>query len=143
MPICYSVVDCVFLATDYWLLATNVFGRLTYLIFELAWALPVILGMWAIGHALLWRAWRLLVVGTLVPTVYFSAADAVAIHSHIWTLNPQRIVGLRLGPLPLEEAVFFLVTNLMTVQGLVLLGNTGGPSLLQLLRRREDLPGSR
>jgi len=119
------------------------FGRLTYLIFELAWALPVILGMWAIGHALLRRAWRLLVVGTLVPTVYFSAADAVAIHSHIWTLNPQRIVGLRLGPLPLEEAVFFLVTNLMTVQGLVLLGNTGGPSFLQLLRRRKDISSSR
>ncbi len=110
--------------------------HLTYLIFELAWALPVIAGMWAIGREPLRRARRLLVVGTLVPTLYFSAADAVAIHSHIWTLNPARIVGLRLGPLPLEEAVFFLVTNLMTVQGLVLLGNTGGPSLLNVLRRR-------
>ncbi|MDQ2829651.1 MAG: hypothetical protein M3Y74_11445 [Chloroflexota bacterium] len=28
----------------------------------------------------------------------------------------------------------------MTVQGLVLLGNTGGPSLLQLPRRRKDFP---
>ncbi len=111
------------------------FGHLTYLVFELAWAVPVIAGMWAISHELLWRAWRLLAVGTLVPTVYFSAADAVAIHNHIWTLNPGRIVGLRLGPLPLEEAIFFLLTNLMTAQGLVLLGNTGGPSLMARLRR--------
>ncbi len=112
------------------------FGHLTYLIFELVWALPVIAGMWAIGRAPLRRARRLLVVGTLAPTLYFSAADAVAIHNHIWTLNPERIVGLRLGPLPLEEAVFFLVTNLMTVQGFVLLGTTGGPSLLNAIRRR-------
>lgn len=111
------------------------FGHLTYLIFELAWALPVIAGMWAIGHELLWRAWRLLAAGTLVPTVYFSAADAVAIHNHIWTLNPEHIMGPRLGPLPLEEAIFFLLTNLMTAQGLVLLGNTGGPSLMERLRR--------
>ncbi len=99
------------------------FGHLTYLVFELVWALPVILGQWIIGWYVLHRAWRFLAVGALVPTVYFSTADSIAIHAHIWTLNPSRIVGLHLGTLPLEEAVFFLLTNLMVVQGLLLLGS--------------------
>ena len=102
---------------------SRVFGHLTYLIFELVWALPVVLGQWIIGFRQLRRTWRLLLVGALVPTVYFSAADAVAIRAHIWTLNPGRIVGLHVGTLPIEEAIFFLVTNLMVVQGLLLLGS--------------------
>jgi len=101
-----------------------VFGHLTYLIFELVWALPIVLAQWIVGHGVLRRAWRMIVVGAGAPTLYFSAADAVAIHQHIWTLTPSRILGLHVGPLPIEEAIFFLVTNLMVVQGLLLLGST-------------------
>ncbi len=100
------------------------FGHLTYLVFELVWALPIVLAQWVIGHKVLRRAWRMIVVGAGVPTLYFSAADAVAIHQHIWTLTPSRILGLHAGPLPVEEAIFFWVTNLMVVQGLLLLGST-------------------
>lgn len=99
------------------------FGHLTYLVFELVWALPIVFGQWAIGHRVLRRGWRMVLIGAGVPTLYFSATDAVAIHQHIWTLTPSRILGLHIGPLPIEEAIFFLITNLMVVQGLLLLSS--------------------
>ncbi|MBV9851075.1 MAG: hypothetical protein JO250_15500 [Armatimonadetes bacterium] len=36
-------------------------------------------------------------------------------------VDPRRVLGLRFGPLPLEEAVFYLVTNMMAAQGFVLI----------------------
>jgi len=121
------------------------FGHYTYLVFELVWALPVVLAQVFIGRRVLCRALPLLLVGTLAPTVYFSAADAVAIHNHIWTLNPARIVGLRLGALPLEEAIFFLVTNTMIVQGLLLFTDaelrTQARGLTQRVGRRRVAEG--
>jgi putative membrane protein len=48
-------------------------------------------------------------------------ADALAIHLGIWSISPRYTLGVALGPLPLEEAVFFLLTNLLVVQGLALL----------------------
>jgi len=117
------------------------FGHYTYLIFELVWALPVVLGQWAIGFTTLRQARRMLLIGALVPTAYFSFADAMAIHAHIWTLNPRRIVGIHLGSLPLEEAIFFLLTNLMVVQGLLLLSSreqwTRARRLIARTRRQE------
>jgi lycopene cyclase domain-containing protein len=95
-------------------------GHLTYLLMELAWALPVIAGQWMLGHRTLRARWRLLVVGVLIPTAYLSAADALAIRVGIWSLNPERTLGIWIGGLPLEEGVFFLLTNIMIVQGLLL-----------------------
>ena len=47
-------------------------------------------------------------------------ADAIAIHLGIWRISERYTLGPAVGPLPLEEAVFFLVTNLLVVQGLLL-----------------------
>ncbi len=96
-------------------------GHFTYLLLELAWALPAIAGQWALGHRLLRARWRVLVLGAALPTCYLSAADALAIRIGIWTLSPELTLGLSIGALPLEEAVFFLVTNIMVVQGLIML----------------------
>lgn len=93
---------------------------LTYLAMELGWALPVIGGQWILG----WRrlASRLpLLLGVLaVATVWLCVADTVAIGYGIWRLSPTKTTGLTIGILPLEEAVFFLVTNAMVIQGLLI-----------------------
>jgi len=98
-----------------------VFGHLTYIIFELGWALPVLAVHWLLGSRQLRARWRLLLLISLGATVYLSLADSVAIHAGIWTLHTNRILGLRFGNVPIEESVFFLVTNLMVVQSLILL----------------------
>lgn len=94
----------------------------TYLALELAWALPPIMGQLAFGADILWRYRRLLVL-TLVPaTLYLCIADALAIGAGTWTIAPAKSVNVYLGGvLPLEEFIFFLLTNVLVVFGMVLL----------------------
>lgn len=93
----------------------------TYLAYELAWALPVVLVQWAVAGRELWRWRRLLAAAVLVSTLYLGACDAFALGHGIWRVDPARVVGVYIGPLPLEEFVFYLVTNVMAAQGFVLI----------------------
>lgn len=95
-------------------------GNTFYLGAIVAWAAPVLALQWAVGGRYLWAVrWRLfLAVG--VPTAYLWVADALAIGWGIWELSPAFTTGLAIGGLPVEEAVFFLLTNLLVVQGLLL-----------------------
>lgn len=92
----------------------------TYLGLILAWAAPVLALQWGYAGRELWARRRGWALGAAAPTLYLCAADAVAIHLGIWHISPAHTLGIALGPLPLEEAVFFLLTNLMVVQGLLL-----------------------
>ena len=96
------------------------FGHATYVIFELAWSLPVIALQWAVGFKTLWGRHRTLIVALIIATVYLTCTDAVAIAHGIWTLHRGRILGIYLGNVPLEEAIFFLVTNTMVIQSVLL-----------------------
>ncbi|MBA2670248.1 MAG: lycopene cyclase domain-containing protein [Gemmatimonadetes bacterium] len=92
----------------------------TYMGLILAWAAPVLAAQWAYaGHMMLQRL-RAMSLGILVPTLYLWFADAVAIRLGIWDIAEQYTYGPRPLGLPIEEAVFFLVTNVLVVQGLVL-----------------------
>lgn len=93
-----------------------------YLALILVWAPPILAGMWLYDGETLWALRKSVFVTTALPTVYLWGADAVAIHSKIWTISPEYTVGASiLGLLPLEEALFFLFTNLLVVQGILLL----------------------
>jgi lycopene cyclase domain-containing protein len=99
-----------------------VFGHATYLIFELGWGLPVLLLQWAAGHRRLWEARGILILAVAIPTLYLTAADGIAIANGVWALHSNRIVNIRIGDVPLEEFIFFLVTNAMVVQSVLLVG---------------------
>jgi lycopene cyclase domain-containing protein len=86
----------------------------------LAWAAPVLALQWGVGAPQVWARRRLVALGTLVPTGYLCVADRVAIEYGIWVLSERYTTGVEVGGLPIEEATFFLVTNLFVVQGLVL-----------------------
>jgi lycopene cyclase domain-containing protein len=96
------------------------FGHVTYLFFELAWAVPVIALQWLVGRRRLWSVRWILLLSVVLPTAYLVAADSVAIAQGIWTLHADRIVGVRVGNVPLEEAIFFLLTNSMVAQSVLL-----------------------
>jgi lycopene beta-cyclase len=98
-----------------------VFGHLTYLVLEVIWAAPVLLLQWAFGYRPLFRSARLVALAVLVPTLYLAVADGIAIHAGIWRLHPNRIIGINFAGLPIEEIIFFLATNLMIVQTVVLI----------------------
>jgi len=95
--------------------------RHTYLLYELAWAVPVLALQWLAAGRELWRRRRALFAAVGLGTLYLAVCDAFALGHGIWQVDPRRTLGLRLGPLPLEEALFYLLTNLMAAQGFILI----------------------
>ncbi len=105
-----------------------------YLALILVWAVPPIGLQLAFGADILWRHGRLVLLGVVPTTLYLWLVDDLAIGSGTWTINPDRILGLYLGGvLPVEEALFFLATNLLVVLGMTLaLAPESPPRLRQL-----------
>ena len=91
-----------------------------YLGLILSWAMPIILLQWIIGgqHILANRTNYIVILG--IPTIYLWLADSFAIGNGIWVISSTKTIGLNFSHLPLEEALFFLVTNMMVGQGLLL-----------------------
>lgn len=92
-----------------------------YLSYELWWAMPVILIQWAAASRELWRWRRLICVSVLLATAYLGGCDAFALGHGIWRVDPKRVLGIYAGPLPLEELIFYFVTNIMAAQGFVMI----------------------
>ena len=93
----------------------------TYLAITLAWALPPIGLQLVFGADILWHHRRLLAVVILPLAFYLSLTDSLAIASGTWTISPTQSTGLFFGALPIEEAVFFLLTLVLVVFGQTLL----------------------
>jgi lycopene cyclase domain-containing protein len=98
-------------------------GHWTYLILILGWAGPIIIVQWLIGADLLIQRWKVLIPGILIPTLYLTFVDSFALRAGTWTISPQHSVNifLPLIGVPIEEAIFFLVTNTLIIQGLILI----------------------
>jgi lycopene cyclase domain-containing protein len=131
----------VSIAVVFWLLSLGllIYGPRsgTYLSLELAWALPVIILQLAFGADILWKHRRVLVPIILGLTIYLSLADSLAIQSGVWTIDPDQSLGLLLGGvLPIEEFVFFLVTNTMVGFGFVLIWSPESMARLASYQRK-------
>lgn len=92
-----------------------------YLGLELAWFLPPILLQLAFGADILWARRRWVAWGLLPALVYLCVTDGLAIASGVWTINPAFSTGRLIGPLPLEELVFFGLTSILIVFSVALL----------------------
>ncbi|HEY8324978.1 MAG TPA: lycopene cyclase domain-containing protein [Ktedonobacterales bacterium] len=119
------------------LLAMGVAARWTYLPFLLVWALPIIIIQWALGGRYLWRARSVWAPVSLALCAWFTLADAVAISAGVWRFDPRALLGPALGPVPLEEIIFYLLTSLMVTQGFIALWE--GYADRQALARRARL----
>jgi lycopene cyclase domain-containing protein len=93
----------------------------TYLGLELVWALAPIILQLGFGADILWRHRRLVLLAIIPTTLYLSAADALAIQSGTWTIDPEQSLQWYLGGvLPVEEFIFFLLTNTLITFGMTL-----------------------
>jgi lycopene cyclase domain-containing protein len=102
--------------------------KLTYLSLTLAWALPPVMFQTAFGGDILYQHRRLVALGIIVPTLYLGISDSLAIDSGTWTINPEKTVDIHLGGrLPLEEGVFFLLTNVLISVGVTLMLSKESP----------------
>ena len=93
----------------------------TYLVITLTWALPAIAPQLAFGADILWHYRRLLGTVILTGAGYLSAMDALAIGSGTWMIDPVQSTGIFIGNLPIEEAVFFVITVVLISFGITLL----------------------
>ncbi|BAZ11212.1 hypothetical protein NIES4071_30380 [Calothrix sp. NIES-4071] len=91
-----------------------------YLGLILAWATPILSLQWLIGTNILWGMKRIWLNAVIVPTLYLWVTDRIAIGNGIWYISEKYSTGFKLFGLPIEEATFFLVTNLLVVQGILL-----------------------
>jgi lycopene cyclase domain-containing protein len=93
----------------------------TYAGLILAWAAPVLAGLWIYAGGQVWERRRACLLGIAVPTVYLWVADAIAIRLGIWSIDPRLSTDVHVAGLPVEEATFFLVTTILVIVGLVAL----------------------
>lgn len=104
-------------------------SRYAYLIHLCGWALPVLAMQLAVmAWAFRGRTWavlRAVLPPALVSTVWLVAADHLAISAGIWRFGEGKHLGVRVLSVPVEEILFFLITNLLVAFGLTLFSNLG------------------
>ncbi len=91
-----------------------------YLGLILAWAAPVLFGMQRFAGPFFRRYRRPMRLAVALPTLYLWIADRLAIGLGIWDISDRYSLGFDPLGLPVEEAVFFLLTNLLVVNGTML-----------------------
>jgi lycopene cyclase domain-containing protein len=91
-----------------------------YLGLILAWAPPVLAGMAFVGADKVWAERRRVAATVAAVTLYLWTIDRVAIGLGIWAIAAPYRLGVDPLGLPVEEAVFFLVTTTLCVSGLAL-----------------------
>lgn len=118
-----------------WMLLTVLGARLltfeagTYMGLILAWAAPVVALQWLYMGPEIWRLRRAVLPAIALPTLYLWVADRIAIGNGIWYISERFTLGWNPLGLPLEEATFFLITNVLVVFGTALFLAPGLPHL--------------
>ena len=114
-----------------WIIFTVLFFSdnqpITYLSITLFWALPAIFPQLLYGADILWHHRKLVLPGILIPGTYLSLMDIIALKDTTWSIAKDQTTGiLFFGILPLEEVVFFFITNILIIFGMTLLLSTIG-----------------
>lgn len=108
-----------------------------YLSIILFWALPPVILQMLFGADILWHYRKLVFWGFFIPGLYLSLMDIVALRETTWTISPHQTTGIQLfGILPIEEVVFFFVTNILLIFGMTLLLANVSQSRLADIRDR-------
>jgi len=95
-------------------------GAGTYTGLILAWACPFLLITWSMtGEILLTLPWTSTLLPILAPTFYLWVVDELSLSQGIWTIEDKTKLQSHLfGQLDLEEALFFLISNILVAFGI-------------------------
>lgn len=110
----------------FWVIFTALFFSenqpITYLSITLFWAFPAIFPQLLYGADILWHYRKLVFLAVFIPGTYLSLMDIIALKDTTWSISPAQTTGiLFFGILPLEEVVFFFITNILVAFGVTLL----------------------
>jgi lycopene cyclase domain-containing protein len=107
-----------------------------YLLLETGWFLPVIIGQWLFAPRILRSRWKAIPLTALPIAAYLTATDRVALREGTWSISEDSTTGLKVAGVPIEEAVFFLLTSWVSAQGIVLLTDERSPAEFNKLKTR-------
>ena len=91
--------------------------RLTYLL-VLAGCLIGTAPLEVVLHTRVYARWRRLLLTLLPVFVVFTVWDVLAIRAGHWAYDPGQTTGLRVGVVPVEELLFFVVIPTCSVLAL-------------------------
>ncbi len=104
----------------------------TYLALLMVWALPPLMLQTAFGADILWENRRYILLTVIPLTLYLGLADKLAISSGTWTINPRQSLNIFVfGTLPVEEFIFFFMTNMLVAVGVTLLSATASKARVE------------
>jgi lycopene cyclase domain-containing protein len=119
------VIAAGILLTLWIIFATLFFGNnqsITYLSITLFWALPAIFPQLLYGADILWHHRKLVSLSILIPGIYLSLMDIIALKATTWSIAKDQTTGILFFEiLPVEEVIFFFITNVLVVFGMTLL----------------------
>lgn len=97
-----------------------------YLGLILIWAAPFILLLWTVASQLILSLpIPTVTVAVMLPTMYLWVVDTLAMRRGTWSISSGSKTGIFLWPhLEIEEAIFFLLTNVLVVFGQVAIDMT-------------------
>ncbi|KAK4609194.1 Bifunctional lycopene cyclase/phytoene synthase [Fulvia fulva] len=97
----------------------------TYLGLILLWALPFLLLLWSLAYQfIISLPLYCTALPIALPTLYLWVVDTLALKRGTWVIESGTKTGLTLWPgLEIEEALFFLLTNMLIVFGLLAFDN--------------------
>ncbi|KAH6620191.1 Squalene/phytoene synthase-domain-containing protein [Boeremia exigua] len=118
-----QAVISALIAYGWYCVKANVTGTYTGLI--LVWAGPVLLGLWTLAYQfILGLPLSNTALPIWLPTLYLWVVDTMALRRGTWVISAGTKHGIHLWDgLEIEEALFFLVTNMLIVFGLVAFDN--------------------
>lgn len=93
--------------------------RFRYLVHLLFWMLPVVAIQWLLGGAFIGRPVAVCGATILIGGI-LTLFDAAAIRHGIWFFDESQTLGIKIGDVPIEEAMFFLLTALLVAQSYAL-----------------------
>jgi lycopene beta-cyclase len=117
---------CSCIVISLWLVFTYLFfagdQKWNYLSLILLWALPAILPQFIFGADILWHYRKFVFWAIFIPGTYLSLMDIVALTDTTWSISSTQTTGIMFFDiLPLEEVVFFFITNSLITFGMTLL----------------------
>jgi len=101
--------------------------RTAYLFHLCVYSLPMLAGMLVLlfrrYRSKTWSVLRAIGLPIVLVAAWLTAADHLAISQGIWFFGADKHLGIYLGVVPIEEALFFLITNSLIGLALALFTN--------------------
>lgn len=110
--------------------------RFKYLMLELGWFLPVIVAQWLFAPHIMRSRWKAIPLVALPIAAYLTAKDKIALDGGTWTISEESSTGIKVGGVPIEEVVFFILTSWVSAQGIILLSDERSPAVMEDFKRR-------